>query len=126
MSFPTKPSTARPWPPPRFPRSTEDECHDRGDRAAARRRGGVRRRTFRRLARPADGRLRAHLRGVVRRRVRRRFHCEEKAMIDNKAMDDEIEQQEIPGIEFADELVDEALDRSSERCHCYGGCQYCL
>ncbi len=47
-------------------------------------------------------------------------------MIDNKAMDDEIEQQEIPGIEFADELVDEALDRSSERCHCYGGCQYCL
>jgi hypothetical protein len=47
-------------------------------------------------------------------------------MNDKKAMDDEIEQQEIPGVEFADELADEALDRSSGRCHCYGGCQYCL
>jgi hypothetical protein len=50
-------------------------------------------------------------------------------MNDKKAMDDKFEQQEIPVVEFVefvDELADEALDRSSERCHCYGGCQYCL
>jgi hypothetical protein len=38
-------------------------------------------------------------------------------MNDKTAQDDEIEQREIPGVEFADELVDEALDRPFERCH---------
>jgi hypothetical protein len=47
-------------------------------------------------------------------------------MNDKKAVDDEIEHQEIPGIEFADELVDEALDRPFERCHCVGGTNYCV
>jgi hypothetical protein len=47
-------------------------------------------------------------------------------MNDEKAMDDEIEQQEIPTVEFADELVDEALDRTNERCHCVRGTNYCL
>ena len=47
-------------------------------------------------------------------------------MNDKKAMDDEIAQQEIPTVEFADELVDEALDRTNERCHCVGGTHLCL
>jgi hypothetical protein len=49
-----------------------------------------------------------------------------KAVNDKKAMNDEIERQEIPAVEFADELVDEALDRTNERCHCVGGTHYCV
>jgi len=54
------------------------------------------------------------------------FAIGRKAMNDEKAMDNGMEHQEIPPVEFADELVDEALDRTNERCHCVGGTHYCL